>query len=204
MNTEVVRVPSHHRYLHALAAADGTESELSAVLRNYLKAFRLQFQNPFQATARTSLSPRQDLLTDQRYSLPLLLPLSPGTLNEGGEGGDGRRMGGRYSSQLFGEVGSWCADAHPPYFFLLRKLVWRTSAQHFRSSVQRVQLRGQFLSLFLKIFHARGGSATSMLWLLEHEFSAVLLDLLNAFRLRFWDLSQASSRTSLFASKLAH
>ena len=54
MIPEVVRVPMHQRYLHTLVAADGTESELSAVLRNFQNAFSLQFFNRFQTTARTS------------------------------------------------------------------------------------------------------------------------------------------------------
>ena len=45
-----------------------------------------------------------------------------------------------------------------------RKLDLRTAAQHIRSSVQRVQLRRQFLPLFLKIFHARRGSNGPTWW----------------------------------------
>ena len=49
-----------------------------------------------------------------------------------------------------------------------RKLDLRTAAQHIRSSVQRVQLRRQFLPLFLKIFHARQGSSGPSWWRTLH------------------------------------
>ena len=53
-------------------------------------------------------------------------------------------------------------------FYCRRKLDWRTAAQHIRSSVQRVQLRRQFLSLFLRFFHARGGSSGPSWWWTLH------------------------------------
>ena len=43
MIPEVVRVPMHQRHLRVLVAADSTEHELSAVLLDFLNAFRLQF-----------------------------------------------------------------------------------------------------------------------------------------------------------------
>ena len=121
MITEVVRVPMHQRYLHTLAAADGAESELSAVLRNFQNAFILQFITDFKRP-RERVSPRQDLLTDPRHSLPLLLPLSQGRSTK-----EVRRrwvrMGGRPRSEPFGEVGSWRLEAHRPRFIVGGNLI---------------------------------------------------------------------------------
>ena len=162
MIPEVVRVPMHQRYLRALVAADGAEHELSAVPARFAERFPPTVLKPLSKRGRARASPLLNLLADPGHGLPLFL-VFPGSCSTKEVRRRWKGMGGRPRCPLFWEVAPGGHRLIHLTSSCRRKLDLRDCCPTQSSSVQRVQLRRQFLYLFLKIFHGRGSSSGAVL-----------------------------------------